>query len=541
MAEKNAASEGDSVSKDREIAEVVMNMYVHVERSDDAPVRNVFRARALTPLPIHNAHRNCCIRCAASFTSLKYSLHSLTVAEIAEKLGIEADYRERRGCCICFEMLGNNDEVIQKVTTEATDRIVKDDYQVEAIDVGIEIPATCILRRMMIRLNVYSCLADGYGEERLDRALWDSLCPIDTKELLKKTIQTRIKTILQKVTCSKDATAQTLGIQFTFSGLETDPWILKNFNPRNNHKKRSRGGKKKKERKNESRSYVAKDVRYEVKDVTPVNASHYLRRRPLQCPRAAASFKISRRSVYIYGRYMKYLRGMTQTPWIVDGKRRGETSLEEEITKVVMPHFGSGARGTFQSGGREDMDVRMLGDGRPFLLEIANAPKIECSDAACRKFEVDIVRSSGGAVAVRDLKYIADPSEVKAALARMKSAAESKRKHYCAVVWVDRNLSTDDLDKLAKMHNVTLRQRTPLRVAHRRSMAVREKTIFSMTPERINDRWLRLDIVASAGTYIKEFVHGDLGRTQPNVGSLLGCQADIIQLDVTKVVVPTCD
>ena len=44
-----------------------------------------------------------------------------------------------------------------------------------------------------------------------------------------------------------------------------------------------------------------------------------------------------------------------------------------------------------------------------------------------------------------------------------------------------------------------------------------------------------LHILASAGTYIKEFVHGDLGRTLPNVGSLLGCQADILQLDVCEV------
>jgi tRNA pseudouridine synthase 10 len=38
-----------------------------------------------------------------------------------------------------------------------------------------------------------------------------------------------------------------------------------------------------------------------------------------------------------------------------------------------------------------------------------------------------------------------------------------------------------------------------------------------------------------AGTYIKEFVHGDLGRTTPSMGSILGCRAEIIQLDVTDV------
>ena len=43
--------------------------------------------------------------------------------------------------------------------------------------------------------------------------------------------------------------------------------------------------------------------------------------------------------------------------------------------------------------------------------------------------------------------------------------------------------------------------------------------------------WARL--VTSAGTYVKEFVHGDRGRTQPSVKGMLGCRADIMQLDVT--------
>jgi tRNA pseudouridine synthase 10 len=41
-----------------------------------------------------------------------------------------------------------------------------------------------------------------------------------------------------------------------------------------------------------------------------------------------------------------------------------------------------------------------------------------------------------------------------------------------------------------------------------------------------------------AGTYIKEFVHGDFGRTTPNVGEILGIGAenvDILELDVEAV------
>ena len=30
---------------------------------------------------------------------------------------------------------------------------------------------------------------------------------------------------------------------------------------------------------------------------------------------------------------------------------------------------------------------------------------------------------------------------------------------------------------------------------------------------------------------MKEFVHGDCGRTQPNIGTLLGCKTDILELD----------
>lgn len=46
---------------------------------------------------------------------------------------------------------------------------------------------------------------------------------------------------------------------------------------------------------------------------------------------------------------------------------------------------------------------------------------------------------------------------------------------------------------------------------------------------------LPLSAACFEGTYIKEFVHGDLGRTVPSIGSLLNCRADILQLDVTDV------
>lgn len=41
-----------------------------------------------------------------------------------------------------------------------------------------------------------------------------------------------------------------------------------------------------------------------------------------------------------------------------------------------------------------------------------------------------------------------------------------------------------------------------------------------------------------AGTYVKEFVHGDFGRTKPSLADLLGVECgevDILELDVEDV------
>lgn len=42
----------------------------------------------------------------------------------------------------------------------------------------------------------------------------------------------------------------------------------------------------------------------------------------------------------------------------------------------------------------------------------------------------------------------------------------------------------------------------------------------------------KLTLCTQAGTYVKEFVHGDFGRTSPNMCSILNCDVDIIALDV---------
>ena len=64
------------------------------------------------------------------------------------------------------------------------------------------------------------------------------------------------------------------------------------------------------------------------------------------------------------------------------------------------------------------------------------------------------------------------------------------------------------------------------------------QVIHSINCTRVHEHphWFTLDIKAQAGTYIKELCHGDMGRTTPSVGQLLGdTEVQIAELDVTHI------
>lgn len=42
---------------------------------------------------------------------------------------------------------------------------------------------------------------------------------------------------------------------------------------------------------------------------------------------------------YFLGRYNKYSRTLPQTPWVIDGERKMESSVEELITEQLMAVF----------------------------------------------------------------------------------------------------------------------------------------------------------------------------------------------------------
>ena len=64
----------------------------------------------------------------------------------------------------------------------------------------------------------------------------------------------------------------------------------------------------------------------------------------------------------------------------------------------------------------------------------------------------------------------------------------------------------------------------------------RNKLIYRMKAEKISEHFMILDVIASAGIFIKDFVHSDLMRTEPSDKTILDCDVDILQLDVRDLI-----
>lgn len=244
-----------------------------------------------------------------------------------------------------------------------------------------------------------------------------------------------------------------------------------------------------------------------------------------------ADISVKGPTVFVAGRYQKFSRELSQTPWILNGKRIMEDSVQELIVSEVVKHFRVDAESTvFSASGREDCDVRCLGKGRPFLIEISDAKEVQLPDDVAVEIEQRVNASKK--VGIRDLQTVTRESTI-----HLKSGEEDKKKIYQALCVMNRKVTDEDLQKLNKPEGFEIKQATPLRVLHRRPLHIRPRMVYSMRAERYDghERALVLHVETQAGTYIKELVHGELGRTEPSCQTILGEYIDIVALDVLAI------
>uniref|UniRef100_A0A915EHB2 tRNA pseudouridine(55) synthase n=1 Tax=Ditylenchus dipsaci TaxID=166011 RepID=A0A915EHB2_9BILA len=115
---------------------------------------------------------------------------------------------------------------------------------------------------------------------------------------------------------------------------------------------------------------------------------------------------------------------------------------------------------------------------------------------------------------------------------------EEKRKIYSCICYSKVLLTEELMEKLRRVAPVEISQKTVIRVLKRRPLINRKRTIFAMNASKLDDYHFVIKLQTQAGTYVKEFVHSDFGRTRPSISTLMGLQlgdVDILELDVEAV------
>jgi tRNA pseudouridine synthase 10 len=241
--------------------------------------------------------------------------------------------------------------------------------------------------------------------------------------------------------------------------------------------------------------------------------------------------------LYVYGRYNKYKRGIPQTKWFCRqcsgiGCRSCnytgslyENSVEELIAETFLT-YTKGDSWSFHGAGREDIDVRMLGSGRPFVIEILN-PRVRSIDL--ERIIREVNSKNYNLISISNIRF-SNKNEIK----RIKKSAF--KKVYKVTFKGEKPFDTEKLKKVAlTLRGTIIQQFTPTRVARRRANKVRARKIYDCSVTYIKQNRTEFKIETDSGTYIKELVTGDNGKTKPNISELIDQSCQVLTLDVIEI------
>jgi tRNA pseudouridine synthase 10 len=243
--------------------------------------------------------------------------------------------------------------------------------------------------------------------------------------------------------------------------------------------------------------------------------------------------------LFVAGRYRKLVRTIPQSKWFCSnchgkgceecggtGKMYPE-SVEELASKPLLDAT-EGEKTSFHASGREDIDARMLGNGRPFVIEVSK-PKKRFLDL--NKIKSEVNANAKGKVKISGLCFSS-----KDVVRRLKKG-ESAQKEYRVLIDFERDVSEEDLQLVEEqLSGILIKQQTPLRVLHRRADLIRERYIYEVKVKKVSLKRVEMQIRCQGGLYVKELVSGDEGRTTPSVSELLENTAKPRKLDVLNVI-----
>jgi tRNA pseudouridine synthase 10 len=241
--------------------------------------------------------------------------------------------------------------------------------------------------------------------------------------------------------------------------------------------------------------------------------------------------------LFVAGRYRKLSRAIPSSRWVHhfchgrgcescgwSGNLCGP-SVQEIVAAAVETQVG-GRRTFFHALGREDTDARTLGQGRPFVLEVEQPRRRLCD---LKRLALDVLRVGDGVTEVLALSLVGPR-----AVAQVKRSPAEKS--YRAWIRLQGPAPGDAGERAAALAGASIDQLSPTRVMHRRGRdrSRRKGVIDSVWLGEVGGLYV-WEVRAEAGTYIKELVSGDGGRTRPSLSETLGMEARCEALDVLEI------
>ncbi|MFH1520921.1 MAG: tRNA pseudouridine(54/55) synthase Pus10 [Candidatus Micrarchaeota archaeon] len=244
--------------------------------------------------------------------------------------------------------------------------------------------------------------------------------------------------------------------------------------------------------------------------------------------------ELQKNNMFIFGRYKKISAGLSQSRWRCpkcggegtncnncSGKGKCYESVEERIGEPIK-EAAQAKDYVMHASGREDVDATNTA-GRAFVFEIK-----EPSERKLNLVELTKIIGKSNEVEVCDLQVVRRKF--------IEMVTESHfDKTYDAEIEFGREITENDERKILELAGETLLQQTPTRVAHRRANLVRHRKVKTIEVKNRDKNKATIIVKAEAGTYIKELISGDNGRTNPSISKLLGTSAVCKKLEVTKI------
>lgn len=222
------------------------------------------------------------------------------------------------------------------------------------------------------------------------------------------------------------------------------------------------------------------------------------------------------RAIYLYGRYVKNIRGLNQKQercGACGGKGcsqcnmtglSGFDSVEGIITRKLIDSFKCDSA-KFAWVGGEDKDSLVLNEGRPFFVKVINP----------RSRFAELGLNSHDNVQVRFINEVD----------RLPDKPLRFRVKVKLTIECERSIDDSTMQKLKQLNNATVR------FADKKSKEV-NKNIYEFDAKASNNT-LEVLMLVDGGLTIKHFVGGD--GMEPSISQLIGCKASCKSFDILRV------